>query len=208
MDSIENFNKSRNRFEELFTEMFAESDRGCILIGASVLDDVLCAALKKRLGRTEHASKQAMEPLFAGMGPLSSFSARIKLAYCLGLVGQWEFEDLERIRKIRNKAAHEYTAKTFTDNEIIQMSQLLQGANHAVVAIQKHEATMDKSAPTVEEEKVNRQEQKVSKERLRFQMTVVFLAGRLDMQAIANKGLPSGLPNNSFQPTPTGAAEL
>jgi hypothetical protein len=29
--------ESRQRFEELFTEMFSESDRGCILIGASVL---------------------------------------------------------------------------------------------------------------------------------------------------------------------------
>jgi len=193
MSPIENHEESRQRFEELFAEMFDESDRGCILIGASVLDDVLCDLLKKRLAKSEHVAKQAMEPLFAGMGPLSSFSARIKLAYCLGLIGQWEFEDLERIRKIRNKAAHEYTSKTFTDNEIIQITQRLGGANHAVSAMQKLEATeAEAGSPLSESAAGSSSNRELSKERLRFQLTVVYLAGRLDLQAFGPRGMPSG----------------
>ena len=165
--------ESSARFEELFSE----SDRGCILIGASALDDVLSSLLQKHLGRNNHVIKNAMEPLFAGMGPLSSFSARIKIAYCLGLIKQWEFEDLERIRKIRNKAAHEYTAKTFTNNEIIQITQQLKGADHAVTAMESKRIESDQ--PVNQENAATGQA--ISKERLRFQLTVVYTAGRFDV---------------------------
>lgn len=175
MDNTE----SSARFEELFSEMFSESDRGCILIGASVLDDVLSSLLQKHLGRTDHVNKSAMEPLFAGMGPLSTFSARIKLAYCLGLIKKWEFEDLERIRKIRNKAAHEYTAKTFTNNEIIQITRQLKGADHAVKAMESNSS--ESRQPIKPKKSVTRQ--KTSKERLRFQFTVVYMAGSFDVLA-------------------------
>lgn len=182
---MENAQDSRTRFEGLFVEMLSESDRGCILTGASVLDDLLAGLLKKRLGRTEHVSKLAMGPLFASMGPLSSFSARIKLAYCLDLISQWEFDDLELIRRIRNKAAHEYTSRTFTDNEIIQLSQRLDGANRAGVAMQKYrpepaEAKDDVGGTHQSREGVR----EISKERLRFQFTVVYVAGRLDFRAV------------------------
>jgi DNA-binding MltR family transcriptional regulator len=191
MRPIEKQEESR-RFEQLFAEMFDESDRGCILIGASVLDDVLCELLKKRLAKSDHVAKQAMEPLFSGMGPLSSFSARIKLAYCLGLIGKWEFEDLERIRKVRNKAAHEYTAKSFADNEIIQITQRLAGANHAVSAMKKLEGTEAEAGSPNQESAARSCNRELSKERLRFQLTVVYLAGRLDLQAFGVREVPSG----------------
>ena len=159
--------------------MFSESDRGCILIGTSVLDDVLSSLLQKHLGRTDHVNKSAMEPLFAGMGPLSTFSARIKLAYCLELIKKWEFEDLERIRKIRNKAAHEYTAKTFTNNEIIQITRQLKGADHAVNAMKSN--LTESGQPIKQEKSVARQA--TSMERLRFEFTVVYIAGRIDVLA-------------------------
>lgn len=169
--------ESRQRFEELFTEMFSESDRGCILIGASVLDETLGLYLRSRLERNDHVAKHAAEALFSGMGPLSSFSSRIKLAYCLGLIEKWEFEDLERIRKIRNKAAHEYSGKSFADNEIIQITMHLQGADHAVSAAEFYREKVEQS----EMPKLKDASAPPTKERLRFQFTVVYLAGRFDM---------------------------
>ncbi len=38
--------------------------------------------------------------------PLGTFSARIKAAYSLGLINKSQFDDLERLRKIRNEFAH------------------------------------------------------------------------------------------------------
>lgn len=182
--------KSRARFDELFQEMFEESDRGCILIGASVLDELLDKLLRQRLSPSKHAADKAVDPLFAGMGPLSSFSSKIKLAYCIGILNQWEFEDLERIRKIRNKAAHEYTAKTFTNNEIIQITKKLDGANHAVVAMRKYPSDETSpaanDAPTTEPssaaESHTSHSRTRSMERMRFIMTVVFIAGKLDLR--------------------------
>ena len=51
--------------------------------------------------------------------PLSSFSARIKTAYCLGLVTKQEFDDLNLIRRIRNRFAHRFHGYTFENQEII-----------------------------------------------------------------------------------------
>lgn len=171
-----NDEESRQRYKELFEEMFSESDRGCILIGASVLDETLKLYLRSRLERDEHIAKYASEPLFSGMGPLSTFSSRIKLSYCLGLIEKWEFEDLERIRKIRNKAAHEYSGKSFSDNEIVQITKELQGANHAVVAAEAYRT----SSKSGEAPKLKDSPTPPSRERVRFHFTVVFLAGRFD----------------------------
>ena len=128
-----NEDEANKRFKANSAEMTAESDRGCILIGASLLDDALSNLLRSRLAPDAHVRKHAMEPLFAAMGPLSSFSSRINMAYCLELLQRWEFEDLELIRKIRNKAAHEYTAKSFKSPEIIQFADRLQGADQTEV---------------------------------------------------------------------------
>lgn len=176
-----NDTESNLRFEELFSEMFSESDRGCILIGASALDNVLSSLLQKHLGRNKHVIKNAMKPLLEGMGPLSSFSARIKIAYCFGLIKQWEFEDLERIRKIRNKAAHEYTAKSFANDEIIQISQQLKGADHAVTGMETYRIGLDQHS---NKESVSTR-QAISKERLRFEFTVVYMAGTFDVRCKA-----------------------
>jgi DNA-binding MltR family transcriptional regulator len=51
--------------------------------------------------------------------PLSNFSARIKTAYCLGLITKKEYDDLNLIRKIRNKFAHRLHGYSFDHKEII-----------------------------------------------------------------------------------------
>ena len=51
--------------------------------------------------------------------PLSSLSARIKTAYCLGLITKKEFDDLNLIRRIRNRFAHRLHGYSFENQEII-----------------------------------------------------------------------------------------
>jgi len=83
-----------------------ESDRGCVLVGASLLDEALTDGLRRRLSLSAHAVKHAVDPLFRAMGPLSTLSAKIKTAYALGLVTESMFRDLERTRELRNAFAH------------------------------------------------------------------------------------------------------
>ena len=56
--------------------------------------------------------------LFRPEGPLGSFSARIDLAYALGLIGKKAARDLHLIRKIRNDFAHDPKTIMFDDDRV------------------------------------------------------------------------------------------
>jgi hypothetical protein len=56
------------------------------------------------------------EEMFGGTGPLSEFSARIKLAVSLGLISRNEQQELMLVRKIRNKVAHQVNASLNSDS--------------------------------------------------------------------------------------------
>jgi len=91
-----------------------ESDRGCVLSAAAYLENELGKLLKNVLVQDEKLYKA----LFEGYGPLASFSARIDLAYGLGLIPPNERRDLHLIRKIRNTFAHRTGEVTFDDHDI------------------------------------------------------------------------------------------
>lgn len=94
--------KQGEQFQEFRMALSTESDRGCALFAAAYLDvslgDLLrcCLVFKKKMD----------DELFKGQSPLSTFSARIKMAYYIGLLSQSERADLEIIRGIRNEFAH------------------------------------------------------------------------------------------------------
>src|SRR5690606_17733970 len=50
--------------------------------------------------------------------PLGSLSAKTLGAYCLGLISEDEFADIEIIRDVRNKFAHRLLEATFDDQSI------------------------------------------------------------------------------------------
>ncbi|WP_422097196.1 MltR family transcriptional regulator [Variovorax sp.] len=165
------------RVNDLFGEMVSESDRGVILVGASAVDDVLKSLLLSKLARDEHVAKVAADPLFAGMGPLATFSSRIKLAYAMDLIPRWMFEDLERIRKVRNKAAHEVSAKTFESNEVVQMTSAL-----AAVVLARDSKRVD-SLSELEKAASDpgaNPRLRALLQRVNFQVAVGYIAGYLD----------------------------
>ena len=95
-----------------FMHAFArETDRGCVLAAGAMLDDLLADVLAgffrdvpesaKLLGVGANESRDATEPL-------ASFSARIRCAYALGLITDDERFDLEQVRHMRNRFAHEW----------------------------------------------------------------------------------------------------
>lgn len=79
-----------------------ESDRGVVLVAAAHLDDRLGELLRISFVDDDKAAEQ----LLSESRPLGSFSARITLAYCLGLVSAKSSRTLHLIRKIRNEFAH------------------------------------------------------------------------------------------------------
>jgi len=66
------------------------------------------------------SDKKVADRFFKGMGPLSSFSARIDMAYLLGLLGDDHryYMSFHSIRKIRNLFAHTLAPIDFSSSEI------------------------------------------------------------------------------------------
>ena len=85
-----------------------ESDRGCVLVGAAVLDEALEQLLRAQMPMEKRLIKEIVDPLFKHPGPFSSFWSRIRTGYALGYLSAETFHDLEVIREVRNRFAHQY----------------------------------------------------------------------------------------------------
>jgi hypothetical protein len=64
-----------------------------------------------------------LESIFSdgGNGPLSTFSAKIKLAYALGIVSAETRLQIERVKEIRNHFAHHKDKVSFKDPSVISV---------------------------------------------------------------------------------------
>ena len=98
-----------------FLEEFqGETDRATAVLGAAFLDEQIYQLL--------HAffvdDDQEKEEMLGVEKPLGSFGARIRLAYCVGLLPREDFEDLKTIKNIRNAFAHKLHGLAFDDSGI------------------------------------------------------------------------------------------
>jgi DNA-binding MltR family transcriptional regulator len=99
-----------------------ESDRGCALMAAAYLDNRLVELLKSYF---VDDSKVADE-LLSQSRPLGAFSARIDLAYSLGLLTHAEHRALHLIRKIRNDFGHVPEPLSFATHAIAEKCKHLE----------------------------------------------------------------------------------
>tara|TARA_R110001583_G_scaffold191644_2_gene357265 strand:- start:3245 stop:3781 length:537 start_codon:yes stop_codon:yes gene_type:complete len=90
-----------------------ESERGQVLICCSMLEDLL----GQLIGAFLIEGKSSDRLLNGAHAPLASFSSRIDAAHALGLLPDTEFQDACKLRKIRNKFAHQLSV-SFTDDSV------------------------------------------------------------------------------------------
>jgi hypothetical protein len=90
-------------FLSFFNEFKNESDRAAVILGAAKIDTILYQILKGFL----LPSTEAQDELLDGDTPLSTFHAKISLAYRLGFIDRGFTRALVIVRKIRNSFAHE-----------------------------------------------------------------------------------------------------
>lgn len=113
--------KDLKYFSSFLKEFQNETDRGAVLVGAAFIDE--------RLERLLHSHfikcKQTGEILNGSNAPLGIFSARIKLSFCLGLITELEFKEIEIIRRVRNEFAHKVHGLTFKDQKVHDLCQNL-----------------------------------------------------------------------------------
>lgn len=97
------YDASAKAFSRFVDEFSGESDRAAVVLGAAKLDMLLYQILDRHF----RPSLSSSDELLDGDSPLSTFSARINIAYRLGLISADFAKSLHAIRKIRNSFAHE-----------------------------------------------------------------------------------------------------
>lgn len=155
--------------EALLKEWLNESDRGCVLVSAAYLEDTLETLLRTHLSSDTNCVKKAVDPLFQTMGPLSSFSAKIKLVFALKLVNAGQFCDLEIVRKVRNNVAHSFDKATFSSQQIADYTSSLTSSDRAIRKMNTENISFYKSLDGMP----------IQKEKLRFTIAVAYLIGVL-----------------------------
>ena len=96
-------------------EFEGESERACVIIAASLLDNALFSLLQARLAPCSTNT----DTLFDGANaPLSTFSSRIEVSYRLGLLSARFCRDLHLVRRIRNEFAHNVIGCTFEESSV------------------------------------------------------------------------------------------
>jgi DNA-binding MltR family transcriptional regulator len=111
-------------FAEAIATFTKQTDRGCALVAAAWVDDALAEYVRAVLRPKQEIADDMLKP----GGLLGSFGARINIAYMFGLIEQYEYDDLERIRKIRNEFAHVRENCRFTTQKIKDLCNNLHAA--------------------------------------------------------------------------------
>ncbi|MDT0228498.1 hypothetical protein N7583_22310 [Serratia marcescens] len=102
-------------FARYYKMLEEESDRGAVLIASGLFEEALQEIISKRL----LPSVTNKDPLFGSEGaPLSTFGAKIEMAYRLGVINEGIRELLNKFRKMRNEFAHNIYKASFTETDV------------------------------------------------------------------------------------------
>jgi hypothetical protein len=132
---IKDINQGKSFFwHEYLKEVQQGNDRAIAILGPVYLDEYLREYLESVL----IAEKGFAEEIFGLEKPLGSFSARIKMAYALGLLSKEIYKDLNTIRNIRNIFAHGLHEASFEHADIKALCQSLIVPRQAIPAVKQN----------------------------------------------------------------------
>jgi len=98
-------------FNDVFESLHAESDRGCVLVVGSLVENAIEGQISARLilptGKTDELMSRSNN------SPISTFSAKIDLAYRLGIFPANERKIYHQLRELRNTCAHQVNQQDF-----------------------------------------------------------------------------------------------
>lgn len=107
--------KAGDDFKKVNQEVLVIHPRSAAILMAADLESTLEFAIIIRLKRND---EKTIDNLISRDGPLSSFSAKIHLAYAMGLVDDDAFNDINIIRRVRNAFAHSPRPIDFSEEVI------------------------------------------------------------------------------------------
>ena len=123
-------------FSRLFDYKEA-SDRAVAIVGPAFLDTLLSDILTEFMLDDLREVNELLKP----DGALGSYGSRVRVCYCLGLIGEIVTADLKLVGKIRNRFAHDIRAD-FSDPKILQYCQNLRWHKVAMMCNPPADATV------------------------------------------------------------------
>jgi mannitol operon repressor len=112
-------NLDEYKWESFYEEFQSESPRAAVIISGAFLDSLLRDLIASFMIENKKVVDELLGSDKNPETPLSSFGARIKTAFCLGLISNIEYHDLNIVKKMRNKFAHKLHGFTFESEEIV-----------------------------------------------------------------------------------------
>ena len=100
--------------QRLFDVLNSEPDVPAVLVAASFLDQSL-ASMLSRFFIESRTSDKLLDP---NGGALGTFSSRIDIAYVLGFINKYMYQDLLTIAEIRNLVAHSHLTVDLNSDDI------------------------------------------------------------------------------------------
>ena len=110
-------------------ELATLSDRAAGIVATTLLENSLDGVLVYMFVNSEAS---LLKEIFSENGPLATFSAKIRLAFALGLVTAEGRHDLDIVRKVRNSFAHDIGGNTFESITIRDRCLSLKMVDHFV----------------------------------------------------------------------------
>jgi hypothetical protein len=98
----------------LLHTLYLDSDRAVAIVVGSMMEVRLQRAMLSKLHRDEKIEKR----LYHASGPLGSFSAKIDLAFQIGLLSKDAHDDLVILKNIRNDFAHDLSIVDFRSQTV------------------------------------------------------------------------------------------
>jgi DNA-binding MltR family transcriptional regulator len=112
-------NNLGEQFRDIIENIRATGRRthsGVVMVSVSIIEEKLALALKAMM---ISLSNDRYKKLFENYGPLNTFAAKIDMAHALGIIPLDMYEELHKIKKLRNKFAHSTDILNFESEEVL-----------------------------------------------------------------------------------------
>ena len=107
---------------EVIDDLEKDGPRGAALLGHALLESAMRSLL---ISRMMPLGKREEDALFSGYGPLSTMAARISVARAFNIISEEARQNLDTIRRIRNRFAHTDERIDFDDPKIVALCEKL-----------------------------------------------------------------------------------
>tara|TARA_R110002033_G_C3812545_1_gene232288 strand:+ start:66 stop:722 length:657 start_codon:yes stop_codon:yes gene_type:complete len=114
MGSLFEHKDSQDFLNLTYSLLMSESDRGCVLLGVSLLDEELTKMFKSLV--PTNTSGKRMKEIFDGRGAFGSLSAKLDIAYVCHFLPSDLVNCMHSLRSLRNNLAHQSSPFSIEEN--------------------------------------------------------------------------------------------